>query len=297
MVFENDPFEDFKRQRQVELIEQNFRTKAEKKSKKLHDLVRKGQGSSELASRINEEMQEFFNESKQHISSLINEADHPDSSSIEEKVQDEMADFFRESTETAQHLLQNMCNPVGDPGEAADRMVDHLKNVFQQSMQHIAEVRERYGRRETADPDAPDVTDLTDVVQTINELEEGTDPFRHRTPPPASPVPPAAPLPPDAPVTPPTTGMVPVPEPEAPRGSLAHRRVDTEIDDDDSASSQRILRRQGHLPAGKARKVGMSLQEIGELRAIKELLIQKGIITREEIAEQQAASMRATQAD
>ncbi|MBN2490813.1 MAG: hypothetical protein JXQ29_08195 [Planctomycetes bacterium] len=288
MVFENDPFENFKRQRQVELIEQGFKNKAETRRKELDDLVRSGQRSSELADRIHEEMQEFFNESKEQVSRLFNESKHPDSVAAEKGVQEEMEAFFRESTATAERLLAGMCDAAGDPHEATDRMVDHLKDVFQRSMDRIARVREQYAQSEETAAKVAGVANLTDVVQTINELADGEDPFRRQTPP-------AAPVRPGTAAGAASSVVTATPEDDRLGAALPHRRV--ERDSDEDTSSQRILRRHGHLPSGKARKVGMSLQEIGELRALKELLIQKGIISREEIAEQQAAAIRGAQAD
>jgi hypothetical protein len=83
--------------------------------------------------------------------------------------------------------------------------------------------------------------------------------------------------------------MVPAPAPEVSRRGVKHRRMGPPGDGDDSSqASHRILRRQNHLPAGKARRLGMTYQELAEIRAIKELLVEKGIISREEIDEQKA---------
>jgi len=322
MVFENDPFEEFKQQRQIENLERKFLDKTESRRRELDNLVRSGERTPELANRIQDEMQQFFSESQEHVSRLINEGDHSDSPDLEAKVQNEMADFFRESTETAQDLLTRLCesDSEGEDNDLADRMVNHLKNVFQQSMDHIAEVRERYGSQAAAPPeDAPEVTDLADMVQAINESLEGSDTFRHHDDPPARPPSPArtAPPPPQARITPPappptrapakesaalriTKGMVPAPAPQAARGGRSNRRMESDGDgdgDDSSQASHRILRRQKHLPAGKSRRLGLSFQELAEIRALKELLIEKGIITREEIDELKARFVTGPQSD
>ena len=57
MVFENDPFEDFKRKRQVRELESTFRHDAEKRHEHLENLVRSSQDSSELADRVELEME------------------------------------------------------------------------------------------------------------------------------------------------------------------------------------------------------------------------------------------------
>ena len=174
MVFENDPFEDFKQQRQIEILEKKFTRKAESRRNELGELVRRSKPSSELASRIHEEMQEFFQESQQHVSRMISQYDHPNTGTIERKVQDEMADFFRESTETAKDLLAHLCSHEGDQDKATDQMVDHLKNVFKQSMDHIALVRKQYGP--SAPPNAAEATvnpaSMADLVQAINQDQQ-----------------------------------------------------------------------------------------------------------------------------
>ena len=242
-----------------------------------------------------------------------------------------MSDFFRESKEAAAEILESLGDSEGGLDDAANRMVDHLKNVFEQSMEHIADVQQKYGAA-TAETDAdasgPQVTSLSDLVQSVNENPEGADSFRPGAPiapaapestagdPPApmavdlsvlddvlaDPAPPPGGQPPVAPSAPPVAPPAPVERaPEAPPAAEPPARVERGTPrastgrlpadaaappDADAAPTQRILRRQAHLPARKGGKVAMSAQEIKELRALKQVLLAKGIVTREEIDRQ-----------
>jgi hypothetical protein len=75
------------------------------------------------------------------------------------------------------------------------------------------------------------------------------------------------------------------PPPKVDRGALRKSppRVEEEGAEPSPGAPQRILRRQAHLPANKSRKVAMSAHEIEELRALKGILLEKGIVTREEL--------------
>jgi hypothetical protein len=281
MVFENDPFEKFKQQRQVEKLERKFIDKAETRKKELDQLLRSGKRTPELANRIQDEMQRFFTESQEHVSHLMNESDHPDSRDLEQQVHNEMADFFRDSTETAQELLTRLCesDTENDASDLADRVVDHLRNVFQQSIDHIAEVREKYGAQTepAGEPAAGD--ELTDMVQALNEGLEGSEQL----------LPPEAPPPEPTPAPPPTRrGLAAASHPPAPMGVPNDVPPLDREGDDSSPGGHRILRRHKHIPTGKPRRRVMSSQELSDFRAIKELLIEKGLITRDELAEMKA---------
>lgn len=359
MVFENDPFEDFKRKRQVKELESSFLDQAETRHAHLEDLVRSSNDKSELTDRIESEMEDFFADSQEQVSRIIRDYDHPDQGLIDEQVQEEMSDFFRESKQAAAEILEALGENDGGLDDAANRMVDHLKNVFEQSMEHIADVQEKYGvgTEDEAGTDAqPAVTPLSDLVQSMNEFPEGKDPFRPDSaaiPGQAETAPPVAADPPDAaaqdplsvdlsvlddiladpvphlgaqppapaskePLTPPPAMNLPQPpvarpasvsaaevastvptpvenpaaELEMPekvnRGSqpAVPARVSENGAEDQASAPQRILRRQAHLPSGKGRKTTLSAEEIHELRALKEILLNKGIVTREEIEEQ-----------
>jgi len=279
MVFENDPFEKFKQQRQVEKLERKFIDKAETRKRELDQLLRSGKRTPELANRIQDEMQRFFTESQEHVSHLMNESDHPDSRDLEQQVQNEMADFFRVSTETAQDLLTRLCesDTEHDASDLADRVVDHLKSVFQQSMDHIAEVREKYGG--PAEPEAePGGSELTDMVQALNDDLEGSEPL----------LPPEAPTEPARGHRPTRRGLAAAAQPMAPLAK-PNEAPPLERDGDDSTSGgHRILRRHKHIPTGKPRRNVMSSQEVAEFRALKELLIEKGLVTPDEIADMKA---------
>jgi len=309
MVFENDPFEDFKRQRQIEIIEKKFNRKARARSQELNDLVRKGSPDKDTASRIHQEMQEFFSDSQQHISKLINQSDHPDSISLEKKVNEEMADFFRTSTETAKDLLGNLCDSSAQNPEATERMVDHLDSVFEQSMARISEVRRKYsshlsGTRntlDTMDPPGPSHDSTQNITET-NRTEDRIQQLKDVALGPPLPVKPTpaseetaahqeatALVQTTQPQPLSTQGMESEPQHQPQTENPSQVRVDPEGLEEEQAG-QRILKRQNHLPGSGARKRGLTLLELGELRALKELLIQKGLITREELAEKMATT-------
>ncbi len=284
MVFENDPFEDFKRQRQIEILERKFKNKAKFRNQELNNLVKGSKPDDNLANRVHQEMQEFFAESQQHVSNLINQCDPEDSDTVEDKVNGEMADFFQTSTESIQDLITNLNDSEEEGSEVTERMVDHLDQLFQESINRIAQLHEKYG----APPDESDTEeeaqakDLSDRIHTCNEVGESSDRYQQLRD--------TAQETSEDPVAASPTQHQPEAREEnrAETGNLMGMRAEGDKDD---TGGQRILKRQGHIPTTGSRKRGIRHNELNELRALKELLLLKGIITREELEAYMSDSM------
>lgn len=291
-MIESDPFEDFKRQRQIEFLEKKFTKGPGADAEQLGNLVRQSKSKSELASRIEDEMRDFFAQSQEQVQRAIRESDGEDeyaAQELEERVQDEMADFFKLSSERANTILDSV--DEDGAGDDADTIVDQLKNVFQQGIAHIADVKERYGVAEEEEADEAERDPLADP----------SDPAPLASPPTLS-APPSGSLPP--------LGQPPsaLPRKDLPRKDVSHPHHAAPIGDsepslppiaaqaplpaklkqgmgdgpDAAEGDERILKRPGLLP-GAARKRAASDTEIAELRALKALLIDKGFITEEEL--------------
>lgn len=271
MVFENDPFEDFKRQRQIEILERKFKNKAQNRNQELSDLVKGSKPDDNLANRVHQEMQEFFAESQQHVNNLINQSESPDSKTVEDKVNGEMADFFQTSTESIQDLITNLNDSEEEGVEATDRMVDHLDQLFQESINRIAQLHEKYGTQPTESDQAEQkdeqAEDLSDRIHTCDEVGESPERYQQLQ---------------EMAQNIPEDPVAAAPRVENPAETENLMGINAEGAEED-ASSQRILKRQGHIPTTGSRKRGISRNELNELRALKELLLLKGIITREEL--------------
>jgi hypothetical protein len=137
MVFESDPFEDFKRRRQIEMLEIKFKEKAREKQKELARLFQQGDGSEAegLEEKVEREMLEFFDESTRHVQRLVGEYEKNRPNGMGARVQAEMDEFFRRSSQEAENLVQRL-RDTSSPPEIQGR----LQNLLERSVQEVQKV-------------------------------------------------------------------------------------------------------------------------------------------------------------
>jgi len=227
MVFESDPFEDFKRRRQIEMLEIKFKEKAREKQKELARLFQQGDGSEAegLEEKVEREMLEFFDESTRHVQRLVGEYEKNRPGGMGARVQAEMDEFFRRSSQEAENLVQRL-RDTSSPPEIQGR----LQNLLERSVQEVQKVTRSSlpAGAETAGPTAP--------VLPFPVASLSPAPLLERTV--------------EKTAGPPAEPAVPPPRPQA------------------------SARREAIDPA--------------EFRALLELLIEKGLITSEELAQRSA---------
>jgi hypothetical protein len=137
MVFESDPFEDFKRRRQIEMLEIKFKEKAREKQKELARLFQQGDGpeAEGLEEKVEREMLEFFDESTRHVQRLVGEFEKNRPGGQGARVQAEMDEFIRRSSQEAENLLLKL-RDTSSPPEIQGR----LQNLLERSVQEVQKV-------------------------------------------------------------------------------------------------------------------------------------------------------------
>ena len=68
---QRDPFEDYRRRREVELMENEFQTKATDKRDRLEKLLNESGELAELEERVTDEMQDFLADSTQAAEKML----------------------------------------------------------------------------------------------------------------------------------------------------------------------------------------------------------------------------------
>jgi hypothetical protein len=164
-VSQRDPFEDYRRRREVELMEHDFQKTAGEKRERLEKLLSE---SGELAE-------------------------------LEERVTDEMQDFLADSTKAAEKMLERLHEDEGETGESHAELKAELQNFLKGAQ--AAQAAPSAAAPAAAPAPAPEANKPPDLRAALDRIRKhgGGDgaPAPSESPPPAAEPPAAAPRSPE----------------------------------------------------------------------------------------------------
>ncbi len=229
-MIESDPFEDFKRKRQIKKLEQKLTSEPDSPDAPVD--MSQSQDGSGVASQVDSEMMDFFGDAQPEAADESAESEEP---LVDDEPAPSASDGFQVTREQAEQVL----SALGDaPDDApATAFVEQLRSIFQQGVEEMAAVQ-------------------GDLDPNASHDDAGGDEAESKA------------------------AIIPV-EPSEPAVDVTKQGLEPERAG--SADGEpKILKRQGHIPATK-RRSGFSQLERAELRALKALLLAKGLITEDEL--------------
>lgn len=229
-MIESDPFEDFKRKRQIKKLEQKLTSDPGSPDAPVD--VSESQDGSGVANQVDSEMMDFFGDGQ------AEDAAAPDGASAGDEAEP-TPDGFQVTREQAEQVL----SALGDgPEDApASAFVEQLRNIFQQGVEEIAAAQRELDPDGSAEQPAP-------AGDAADDAPKGA--------------------------------IIPV-EPSEPAVDVTKQGLEPERASGGDGEPK-ILKRQGHIPATN-RRSAFSQLERAELRALKALLLAKGVITEDEL--------------
>lgn len=145
MLPEEDPFEEFKRHRSIELLESTFKGKAREKRERLKKLLHEYGSGPGLENKVEEEMKNFFDDSKRIAETIFSHFDEREEGG-EKASGKKIEELFKESEESTREILNTLRG--GEEGDSR-QMQEALDQILErplQSLQSYHESRSKAGK-------------------------------------------------------------------------------------------------------------------------------------------------------
>ncbi len=203
---QSDPFEDYRRRREIEVMESRFRERAAKQRKKLETLLAGEVDPNEMERKVNQEMQDFLTGATQTAEKMIEILRADEAGEVKEEIRAEIENVFGGdpgappapapapgAAPSAPGLGRRSSAPVAKPGPSGSspapatrrslgaakpgegRAVMDLNSALQRIRSHIRRKEERRGSAPSPEEDDPSETTSEILAGTRRQILESFD--------------------------------------------------------------------------------------------------------------------------